>query len=235
MLLKFNNSELVAANARARNHNKRSYWISNFPERNSCNKMKPIATRDRFRKVSPKGNEKRCRNSAEASNAMSIRVADLSDLYVGRTDPTGVSANIQRPRASRGTYRTIFRCQIRQDAVDRGAYRRVAAPAWSRIVHPARQLASAMTVAQPALDRRTQRDKASCPHRRGCDRDSRAVAGPSGRCRLRLLQSSRRRRCGEHPVRTELTVVRCGSTERPALRCPLPLPDGSCRQGRRSA
>ncbi len=96
MLLKFNSREHVIASAKPRNHKARSYWISNFPERNWYNKINPIATRSSARNVARKGNEKRCRNSAETSRAISVRVADLSKLYVGQTDATGVSASIRR-------------------------------------------------------------------------------------------------------------------------------------------
>ena len=111
-----------------------------------------MATRSSCRNVLPKGNEKRCRNSAETSRAISIRVAELSDLYVGQTDAAGVSASIAGSAiladTSHGIYRTIFRCPIPRDAVDREAYHQFAVPTyWSRNRHPVRQLPLAMTMA----------------------------------------------------------------------------------------
>ena len=101
MLLKFNSSEQVTANAAARNHKSRSYWISNFPERNWYNIINVTDTRSSVTNLLllPKGNEKRCRNSAETSRAMSVRVADLSDLYVGKA---GVAADVSA-RSRRST------------------------------------------------------------------------------------------------------------------------------------
>ena len=96
MLLKFNSRAQLAANPTARNHKSRSYCTSNLPERNWCNKIHVAATKSNFKNLLPNGNEKRCKNSAETSRTISIRVADLSDLYVGKTGVADVSAGSRR-------------------------------------------------------------------------------------------------------------------------------------------
>ena len=92
-LLKFNSREQVAASRMARNQNSRSYWISNFPERNWSEKINETGTSSSTRNVLPNCNEKRCRNSAETSRAISTRV---SDLDVEQTDAADVFASIGR-------------------------------------------------------------------------------------------------------------------------------------------
>jgi hypothetical protein len=71
--------------------------MNNFPQINWCvNRNKENTKSSANTDPSLKGTEKRCKNSAEMSKAMAIRIADLFGLHIAEPDAEDVSAGTGR-------------------------------------------------------------------------------------------------------------------------------------------
>ena len=95
-MLKFNSREQVTANPTAINHESRSYRMNNFPPINWCINRNKEDKKSSSNTDPLKGAEKRCKNSAETSKAMAIRIVDLSDSDIAEPDAADIGAGSGR-------------------------------------------------------------------------------------------------------------------------------------------